>query len=159
MDSKPLRRVATRIRNGRFCTLEVELRTKEDGKDVLSICGVEGEVKTSAGRYDDVVGYTDAGKALVATGFGQITDELAAWFPESVPWLPYHLNDMRPGCSHQRGRGETWKTHPSAKCPDCGYSLGSAWLYEELPEGARAWVESVPTLGTAEVKTSKRCTR
>jgi hypothetical protein len=30
--------------------------------------------------------------------------------------------------------GETWTTHPSAVCPDCEYRLGSAWLYEALPD-------------------------
>ena len=49
-------------------------------------------------------------------------------------WREWHLNDMRAACQHQRERGETWTTHPSAVCPDCGYVLGSQWLYEELPQ-------------------------
>lgn len=48
-------------------------------------------------------------------------------------WDRWHLNGMRAGCEHQRARGWTWETHPSAACPECGYRFGSAWLFEELP--------------------------
>ena len=71
---------------------------------------------------------------------GQMVDTLADLFPHNAKaqrikaiWERWHLNDMLAACVHQRERGETWATHPSAICPDCGYSLGSAGLREELP--------------------------
>lgn len=41
-------------------------------------------------------------KVLLGEGFGQITDEIRKWFPKVAPLLPWHLNDMRAGCEHQR---------------------------------------------------------
>ena len=64
---------------------------------------------------------------------GQIRDTIAEFFPELAPLFAWHLNDMHAECEHQEARGETWPTHASAKCPDCGYVLGSAWLKRELP--------------------------
>lgn len=49
-------------------------------------------------------------------------------------WEKFHLNDMHAECEHQEKRGETWATHPGAECPDCGYKLGSAWLYRAIPK-------------------------
>lgn len=68
-------------------------------------------------------------------------------------WDHWHLNDMRPGCVHQRGYG--WDAmhvlesrgryagmsrarqkafkRIDRPCPVCGYRYGSAWLTEELP--------------------------
>ena len=48
-------------------------------------------------------------------------------------WKRWHLNDMRTECEHQRARGETWKTHPSAVCPECAWKLGHAWKTETVP--------------------------
>ncbi len=48
-------------------------------------------------------------------------------------WDRWHLNDMRAACEHQRALGFTWATHPQHVCTECGYRLGSSWLYEELP--------------------------
>jgi len=41
-------------------------------------------------------------KVLLGDGFGQIKDEIRKWFPKVAPLLPWHLNDMRAGCEHQR---------------------------------------------------------
>ena len=60
-------------------------------------------------------------------------------------YFGYHLNDMHAQCIHQEARGETWTTHPSAVCPDCGYKLGSAWLKRELPAVVIRWAESLQT--------------
>lgn len=59
-------------------------------------------------------------------------------------WNQWHLNDMRAECEHQRDRGENWTTHPSAACPDCGYKLGSAWLFEEVPADVLDFLRSLP---------------
>lgn len=41
-------------------------------------------------------------KVLLGEGFGQITLVIREWFPKVAPLLPWHLNDMRAGCEHQR---------------------------------------------------------
>src|SRR3990167_9845852 len=68
---------------------------------------------------------------------------------------------MRAACAHQRGRGETYTTHPGAACQDCGYRLGSAWLTEPLPPDVEAFVLDLRRLpasrgaaGQAEAKAS-----
>lgn len=48
-------------------------------------------------------------------------------------WDRWHLNGMRSACAHQRALGWTCDTHPAVACPECGFRLGTAWLYEELP--------------------------
>lgn len=82
------------------------------------------------------------GKVLLTHICGQIRDDIAASFPEVVPYFKWHLNDMRSECQHQEARGETYTTHPGATCPDCGHRLGSAWLKRELPVDVIAWAES-----------------
>jgi len=59
-------------------------------------------------------------------------------------WDRWHLNDMKAECEHQSQRGETWETHPNAVCPDCGYSLGSAWLKEVVPQSVLEFFKSLP---------------
>lgn len=81
------------------------------------------------------------GKVYLTESSGQIRETLRAWFPELIPALPYHLNDMHAECVHQEQRGETYKTHPLAECPDCGYKLGSAWTKRELPQDIVSLVE------------------
>lgn len=183
-------RKITRVKDGRFCTLELRL---SEGR--LSICGVEGYVvtlatarkealeywvsffegspaelaalnerndtrfrsPTTAARYVlqhdgeshglDVVKETET-HAYVGESFGQIRDALREWFPDVRPFLRWHLNDMHAECVHQEERGETYQTHPDAKCPDCGYALGSAWLKRELPPEVVEWAR---TFGVGEV--------
>jgi len=105
----------------------------------LSICGVEGPLATGNARG----------------GCGQILDHLTVdryapgWNAETLMrfhdiWERWHLNDMRAECEHQRKRGETWTSHPSAVCPDCGYTLGSAWLREELPSYVIDFLTGLP---------------
>lgn len=102
-----------------------------------------------------VVGPTIGGNAHGSAG--QIQDELKRRPRRIAPgwnglkiaklynvWERWHLNDMRSECAHQRLRGETWQTHPSAVCPDCGYRLGSAWLKEDVPPEVINWLFSLP---------------
>lgn len=123
---------------GSNCRVFVKIEYK-DGR--LSFFGVEGPRR--------------GGNALGACG--QIVDELDKDVVRYLPgwnalkvkklqeiWKRWHLNDMRAECEHQRARGETWKTHPLAVCPDCGYKLGSAWLKEEVPQDILDWLFSLP---------------
>lgn len=183
------KKVITRIKDGRWCDLEVELK---DGR--LSICGSEGVImsrrdakrealahwesyfaedrealgdmairfgtrsaKSAARKVIEVDGefhgldlaYSheyDPKNVHVLESCGQIRETLVAYFPEIAPYLKYHLNDMHAECEHQESRGETYSTHPSAKCPDCGYVLGSAWTKRELPKDVIRWFESLEQL-------------
>lgn len=109
-------------------------------------------VLTSDGQYHglDVYDYAPHdGRVYTTHTCGQIRDELVRFFPEVKPFLRWHLNDMRAECKHQEARGETWTTHPSAVCPDCGYKLGSQWLRRRLPKKVIAWVKSLESLKAA----------
>lgn len=97
------------------------------------------------GEYHGLDVHRDNGKLYLTESCGQIREEIAQWFPEVAPYLKYHLNDMHAECVHQEARGETWTTHPSAECPDCGYRLGSAWTKRELPADVVKWVERLVT--------------
>ncbi len=48
---------------------------------------------------------------MCLTSCGQIREELSEWFPEAVPFMKWHLNDMQAACEHQEalkwGRGMT----------------------------------------------------
>lgn len=75
-------------------TVEVELRQKEDGREVLSICGNIWNT-----RHTDI--YCG----------GQCLDTIARYvktplFKELYRfWKLYHLNDMHPECEHQAAQG------------------------------------------------------
>ena len=59
----------------------------------------------------DVHGPESGAEIRVAESCGQIRETIAEWFPEVVPLLAWHLNDMHAGCEHQEalgwGRGKT----------------------------------------------------
>jgi len=50
-------------------------------------------------------------KVYLVESCGQIVTEIAEWFPEVKPLLPWHLNDMKAACKHQEelgwGNGKT----------------------------------------------------
>ena len=138
----------------------------EDGK--LSICGV--------------VGPTIHGNS--AGGFGQINMDFNKYYPHPDfnagwnrtkfdkfldIWHKWHLNDMRPGCEHQRndpawdankvispGNTLTGKTagwtypidHPEGiltkPCDICGYKYGTKWFKEEVPQDVIDFLFSLP---------------
>ena len=77
-------------------------------------------------------------------------------------WRRWHLNDMRAGTpaqeqwlrdhqqeaeeEHRRGR-YTWACEALGAAglnPDQGYSYGSRWLKEELPEAIESYLEALP---------------
>jgi len=117
----------------------------------LSLSGVEGpksdgNARGSCGQI--IIGF----KEYDARGYmtlDAITPAIG-WTRESIHklfdvWSTWHLNDMQAACEHQRARGETWVTHPSAICPDCHYVLGSAWLRAEVPADVVEWLRELPT--------------
>lgn len=131
-------------------TLEIELKQENKG-EVLSICGnVWRPNKTdivAGGQCQDTI--RDAlnhGRLELAEG--QTRNEI---YKLLDIWDTWHLNGMNAACSHQRVViKEMEETHGKkffyadnydeivklpffAKCPDCGYRYGSAWLYEPLP--------------------------
>lgn len=73
------------------------------------------------------------------------------WFDLLDIWKRWHLNNMRAGCEHQRELGWTYeeyhdpKTFKGDECPICGYSIGSNWLKEELPESIVTTIQAFPT--------------
>jgi hypothetical protein len=52
----------------------------------------------------------DGDKVYTTESCGQIRDDLAKWFPEVAPLLPWHMNDMKAGCEHQEAEG--WAERP-----------------------------------------------
>jgi hypothetical protein len=90
------------------------------------------------------------------------------WFDFLEAWKHWHLNDMRPGCEHQKdwgkkklqvigydGRMETktsgWvypREHEEGEltkpCPVCGYEYGSKWLKEDVPAEVITFLQSLP---------------
>jgi len=37
-----------------------------------------------------------------------------------------------------------WNEHKGWSCPECGYSIGSAWLFEAVPDYVLQWLFSLP---------------
>jgi hypothetical protein len=89
------------------------------------------------------------------------------WFTFLDYWKEYHLNDMQPGCEHQRKEnwGKTEITlsngdkklsrwvypkehiagHLMKPCPVCGYKYGSQWLTKDVPQEVIDWLFALPT--------------
>lgn len=113
----------------------VETRTYGPYRDSVG----DRTVVTLEVRHDEDTGHTRA--SFTGEEYAKHSSHPMAWgqTKRSVPralvelWDRWHLNDMRAECEHQRALGWTYQTHPAAECPECGYRLGTAWLYEELP--------------------------
>lgn len=119
---------------------------RDAGRPNLSPAAAARRVVAIDGDFHglDVVYHTKApdGTVDILESCGQIRDTLVEWFPEVKPYFKWHLNTLHAECEHQEARGEKWATHPSAKCPDCGYVLGSKWLTRPLPPEVVAWAAS-----------------
>jgi hypothetical protein len=85
----------------------------------------------------------EGGKVFITQSCGQIGDVLENWFPEAKPYRKWHLNNLHAECEHQEARGETYETHPGARCPDCGYKIGSAWKARKLPAEVIKWAKEL----------------
>jgi hypothetical protein len=96
--------VKTDSKSGKWCALEVSLEIK-DGKQRLSVCGSTGHMSRTANARDDVyrlMTIDNKGIYLILESCGQIREDLDNWFPEYKENFKWHLNDMNPGCIHQR---------------------------------------------------------
>lgn len=99
-------RKITRTKGDRWCEVEISIERRADRPDQprLSICGSYGQTKHERGaeRYRCSDGITRD-----LWGCGQCVDQIAEFFPELAPAMPWHLNDLQAGCEHQRA---TWNT-------------------------------------------------
>ena len=116
-----------------FCKIELKNGT-------LSITGVEGP--NSSGNCRGSCGQIVMSEWDVVTYANGWNSSMVARLRDV--WNKWHLNDLRAECTHQRSLGWTWKTHPSAVCPTCGYKLGHSWLREEVPADVLELLYSLP---------------
>lgn len=140
----PIRR---KTYNGRGMNVYCKIKYTTDGR--LSIFGIEGPLQNGnclggCGQidmhwYDDHENIT-----YNAPWNAQMEHKFLAI------WKRWHLNDMNSACEHQRELGWEYKEHHDPKtfkgenCPVCGYSIGSAWLKEEVPEDVLQWLHDLP---------------
>lgn len=119
----------------------VEHRTHVPPKDEeqLSIYGIVGP------RADGVnILYGQVSEALlVLETYAPGWDEKKARDLRDV-WETWHLNNMRPGCSHQQRMGWVYESHPTDPCPICGYKMGTAWCSEPVPPEVLDWLFNLP---------------
>lgn len=138
---KVIRPCTIRTWGGRWISVfcKIEFQDKR-----LSISGVEGPTQNgdahgNCGQIDMSLRKLDASEIRFAPNWD------AATFKRFLDiWDKWHLNDLHAECEHQEARGETWKTHPWATCPDCGYVLGAAWTFREVPQNVLDWLFSLP---------------
>jgi hypothetical protein len=145
---KIVRLGSSKTHGGRWYSTFARIKiTDKAGKGpALSITGVEGPL--SSGNALGGCGQIDMhnpGIVRLAPGWDNST--LAKFWDV---WHRWHLNDMRSGCEHQRAMGWTYEEHHNRatfkgeNCPICGYSIGSSWLYEPLPEDVVDFLASLP---------------
>ena len=147
MEKKIVRLGGTAI-PGRTRLADVFCKIKnKDGN--LSISGVEGPFPN--GNCAGASGQID----MDVDPKTYISEYAPGWDLQKVKkffriWKEWHMNDMRAGCEHQRKLGWTYEEHHDPKtfkgelCPVCGYSIGSAWLTEEIPQSVWNFLESLP---------------
>ena len=54
-------------------------------------------------------------------------------------WERWHLNGMRPNCTHM----PTIEYTPGLTCPETGYESGTEWLYEPIPADVLAEIRRI----------------
>ena len=111
----------------------------------LSICGVEGPLPS--GNCLGGCGQIDMSRPCIVNLALGWTSEMVEWFYDV--WGRYHLNDMKVGCEHQEALGWKYDDHKDSnfhgqKCLICGYSIGSSWNREDVPQWALRWLASLP---------------
>lgn len=87
-----------------------------------------------------------------ATACGQILNELPNGRLKDT-WRRWHRNDLNPGTPAQTAAIRTLNLPYDEACayltsinlnPDNGYSYGSKWLYEPVPEDVLAYLKNLP---------------
>lgn len=128
-----------------FCKIEYDAE-----KGSLSISGVVGPLRSGncvggCGQINMFI-TTDYEEYEFTSGWDQIK-----WEQFLRVWDRWHLNDMRPGCEHQRelGWGKKDLTVVTGgvlckPCPVCGYKYGTKWLKEDVPRDVIEWLFSLP---------------
>jgi hypothetical protein len=90
---------------------QIFLMNKKCGKKFTSAVSAAKFVIQSDGKYHGLDATEEDGKVYLLQSCGQIRDSISDFFPEVVPLFDWHLNDMRPGCSHTMqlgwGHGKT----------------------------------------------------
>lgn len=66
------------------------------------------------------------------------------WWKFLEIWHNWHLNDLHAECEHQEKLGWTYNTHKGQNCPECGYRIGSAWTFREVPSDVIDFLKSLP---------------
>jgi hypothetical protein len=110
--------------------------------------GYHAEVEVSLKEYIseravDYIEFTASGRLYrrgVVSTWGQCLDAIASVIEDAKLqriveiWRRWHLNGMHAGCEHQRHLEHEASEHIGEICSVCGYSFGSSWIVEELPE-------------------------
>ncbi len=85
---------------------EIMSMNEHFGKRFTSSTGAARFVLSTDGEFHGLnIFCTDGDKIYLLESCGQIRESIAEWFPEVVPLLPWHLNDMKAGCEHQEVLG------------------------------------------------------
>jgi hypothetical protein len=139
---------------------------KSAARKVLEVDGAFHGLDIHKSRTNDV---------LVTESCGQIRETLAEWFPEVVPYMSYHLNNIHAGTPAQEAELAKYKwdghgSHFEWACMKLseagllvdreyreanryfpnGYKYGSAWLQQALPAAVTKWFNGLAdTLGVS----------
>ena len=115
--------------------LTIELSQKETQQTSTSHKILNGEYWICSVTYTV---YTNTGKE--ASG-GALFDTNSDWdyfksYPKKDIKLleTWHLNDLHPGCEHQKEGPYDDQEIANQVCPHSGYKYGHAWLFREIPE-------------------------
>lgn len=122
-------------------TIEIELREKEKGQEVLSISGnIWNNIKTDI--------YSGGQNLETIKAFRGQLDRDKLFDKIYRLWKLYHLNDMHTGTKKQeqalaKAKLNNWANNYDKCCNylesigllvDNGYKFGTSWLYEAIPE-------------------------
>jgi len=132
------------IKNGKLSISGV-IGTKHNGGTVGG-CGQIDMEFDHVDKSENDTRYSDPIKADAldfASGWS-----LYKWYQFLHIWKKHHLNDLHAECIHQEVLGWTYDTHKGQNCPECGYKIGTAWTFRELPQDVVKFLASLPNTDT-----------